>query len=403
MLFLNVILLLLFFLLLGTTSYFFVFSFASIFPLKVKVRNETVKHRFAVLIPGYKEDAIIIDVARDALKQSYSNGHFDIIVIADSFMSETLDQLRELPITLIEVSFEKSTKSKALNRAMHIIGDEYDIALVLDADNLMDNNCLDKINEAFGQDTVAVQCHRIAKNLNTSFAILDGVSEEINNGIFRKGHRAIGLSSGLIGSGMAFRYDYFKEVMSGIEAIGGFDKELELKIFQDGKVIEYLDEVYIYDEKVQKSEVFYNQRRRWLSSQGRGFLNYLNGAFAQLLKGNIDYFDKVFQWIHPPRVIYLAALVLISSLVIFFHPDERMALLWSGMLLAGILSLVFATPIKYYNWKTLRAILSLPMALFLMLKAMFNLKGSNKQFIHTEHTALVIEKGSKTTNSRKAS
>jgi cellulose synthase/poly-beta-1,6-N-acetylglucosamine synthase-like glycosyltransferase len=42
-----------------------------------------------------------------------------------------------LPIKLIEVSFDKSTKSKTLNKAMATLDQDYDIAVVLDADNVM--------------------------------------------------------------------------------------------------------------------------------------------------------------------------------------------------------------------------------------------------------------------------
>jgi hypothetical protein len=57
----------------------------------------------------------------------------------------------------------------------------------------------------------AIQCHRCAKNANNDVAVLDGTSEEINNTIFRKAHNRLGLSSALIGSGMCFKYDLFKE------------------------------------------------------------------------------------------------------------------------------------------------------------------------------------------------
>jgi hypothetical protein len=39
-----------------------------------------------------------------------------------------------------------------------------------------------------------VQGHRAAKNTK-DFAMLDAISEEINNNIYSKGHRAIGMSS----------------------------------------------------------------------------------------------------------------------------------------------------------------------------------------------------------------
>ncbi|MFT5875817.1 MAG: hypothetical protein ACI8WT_004815 [Clostridium sp.] len=44
-----------------------------------------------------------------------------------------------------------------------------------------------------------------------------------------------------------------------------------------------------------------------------------------------------------------------------------------------------AIPIKFYTAATLRAILTLPKAFFLMFLSLFKLKGANKKFIHTEH------------------
>ena len=232
--------------------YIFIFSLGGLFYKKRKGSNSGEMRKIAILIPGYKEDEVIIEVAKSALQQKYALNLFDVVVIADSFQQETITELKALPIKLIEVSFDKSTKSKALNKAMDVIGDHYEVALILDADNIMEPNFIAKINDAFNKNYMVVQGHRVAKNVNTSFAILDAVSEEVNNHIFRKGHRALGLSSGLIGSGMAFDYPFFKRTMSTINAVGGFDKELELTLLRDGHMIEYLDDAYVLDEKIQK-------------------------------------------------------------------------------------------------------------------------------------------------------
>jgi cellulose synthase/poly-beta-1,6-N-acetylglucosamine synthase-like glycosyltransferase len=109
--------------------------------------------------------------------------------------------LRELPITTYEVTFETSTKAKALNYAMSQLTEQYDIALILDADNIMATDFITKLNATFDLGYQVVQGHRTAKNTNSPTAILDAISEEINNHILRKGHRALGLSSALIGSG----------------------------------------------------------------------------------------------------------------------------------------------------------------------------------------------------------
>lgn len=98
--------------------YIFVFAFAGLFYRQKPYPIATTKRKFAVLIPGYKEDEVIIEVAQEALLQEYPKASFDVIIIADSFQPGTLAKLKALPIKVIEVTFEKSTKSKALNKAI---------------------------------------------------------------------------------------------------------------------------------------------------------------------------------------------------------------------------------------------------------------------------------------------
>ncbi|GLB51323.1 glycosyl transferase [Neptunitalea chrysea] len=372
--------------------YIFIFAFAGLFKQKKRKIKEQKKRKYAVLIPGYKEDSVIVEVAEKALQQSYFKEFYDVVVIADSFQPETLDTLRQLPIKLVEVSFEKSTKSKALNKAMETIGDAYDVALILDADNIMEPDFIEKVNDAFDQGYIVVQGHRAAKNLNTSFAILDAISEEVNNQIFRKGHRNLGLSSALIGSGMAFNYHFFKSTMNKVNAVGGFDKELELKLLKDGKKIEYLHDAVVLDEKVQKADVFGNQRKRWLSAQFIYFKRYVWSGIKELLvKGNIDFFDKVYQMVSPPRILLLGIVTFITVfylLIGVFHLNKPFTILpdyWYIVFCITVLAFIMAVPKKFYNPKTLKAVSSLPKAFFTMLLSLFKLKGANKKFIHTQH------------------
>lgn len=373
--------------------YVFLFAFFAVFYRAEKPKPCVINRRMAVLIPGYKEDNVIVEVAMDALKQNYPSDAFDIVIIADSFRPETLLALRALPIKLVEVKFEHSTKSKALNAAMAQLTDRYDVAVVLDADNLMEPNFLAKINQAFANGFQVVQGHRVAKNMNTAFAVLDAISEELNNTIFRKGHRVVGLSSALIGSGMAFDFEMFKSRMSTIEAIGGFDKELELTLLRDGVKIEYLNDALVYDEKVQKIEVFENQRKRWLSAQFVYFSRFFwPGLQALFTKANFDFFDKVYQMISPPRVLLLGFTLILCVLsfgvrsiwgdVPFFMLTTNawlLALAWI------VVAFAIAVPVKFYNKKTLYAMLTLPKAFWSMFLSLFKLKGANKKFIHTQH------------------
>jgi cellulose synthase/poly-beta-1,6-N-acetylglucosamine synthase-like glycosyltransferase len=369
--------------------YVFIFSLGG-HTYKKRKRLKNISHRaVAVFIPAYKEDAVIVDVAKNALKQDYPKEYFDVVVIADSMKEETLTRLRALPIIVVEVSFENSTKTKALNKAMATLERKYDVALILDADNIMEYEFISKINESFSNGYQIVQGHRKAKNLNTSFAILDAASEEINNHIYRRGHRALGFSSGLIGSGMAFDYNLFKSTMANIKAIGGFDKELEFEMAKQEIIIEYLQEAYVLDEKIQKSSDFSKQRKRWLSTQVVYLKKYFWMGWVQLFKhGNLNFFDKLLQMIVPPRVLLLGLTIIFT---LFYVLNEFWLqlnttvpmLFWAITAILLFLAFVLALPKSFYNKNTFKALVSLPGAFFRMFMLLFNLKGANKKFIHT--------------------
>lgn len=372
--------------------YFFIFATASLFPYKLK-GNQKKLHKYAVMIPGYKEDEVILDVIEEAVQQDYPSEKYDVIVIADSYQQDTLDEIKKKPVTLIEVAFEKSTKAKALNKAMDMLPDNtYDVAVILDADNIMERDFLTKINEKFTDNRDIIQGHRIAKNINTPFSLLDAISEEINNNVFRKGHRKMGLSSALIGSAMAFRYDYFKKEMKRIHAIGGFDKELELVITQGQKIIDYHPQAYVLDEKIQSSASFSKQRKRWLAAQ----VNYLQKNFFSafkllLLKGNVDYFNKVLQFLQPPRLLILGLVVIINIFSVIFNQPTLMYW-WLGILAVVVTGFLFSVPLHFYNGRTVRALLFLPLGFLLMLRSLLFHREARTKFIHTEHSGNIKKK-----------
>ena len=299
-----------------SSLYILIYAIGGHFYRKRMIKTSLCYSKFAVFIPAYKEDEVIEEVARTALNQNYPSKYFDVIVIADSLKKQTINSLNQLPIKVVEVSFESSTKAKALNMAMTQLEDNYEYALILDADNIMEGEFLNKLNTAFKYDFSVVQGHRKAKNLNTSFAILDAASEEINNHIFRKGHAALGLSAGLIGSGMAFEYKLFKSIMKPINAVGGFDKELEFELAKAKIKIKYLQDTIVLDEKIQKPIDFSIQRKRWLATQFIYLKRYFIEGWKQLfLKQNINLFDKVWQMLIPPRLLLIG----LTFLIAFFY------------------------------------------------------------------------------------
>ncbi|WP_169788186.1 glycosyltransferase [Rufibacter tibetensis] len=342
--------------------------------------------RICVLIPAYRENEVVLETSRAAMNHQY-NGEFDVYVIADGLLPETVSKLKSFGVNVIEVFFEKSTKGKALSTALdQIPANKYDIAAILDVDNIMGSDFLQEVNNAFGAGYRVVQAHRTAKNMDSSFAFLDACNEEINNHIYRKGHFAVGMSSALIGSGMAFGFSYLKDLLKGIGETVGEDKELDFRIVKDQERICYLDKVYVYDEKIENAKVFTQQRTRWIAAQVEFLKKYAGEGVVQLVKhGNFEFFNKVVQAFLVPRVLLIGILGLffLSS---FLLPVGPSPLFWGIQLVMLSAALFIALPARFYKSKQLvQALVQLPYALFCMVKALFQIKKAKTSFLSTPH------------------
>ena len=369
------------------SSYAFILGIAGLFFRKPSPPPAAAFRKFAVLIPSYKEDAVIVSVAQQALQQSYPPENYDVVVIADSLQPQTVVALKQLPIRVVEVVFDKSTKVKSLNHAMAEIGDNYDFAVILDADNVMAPDFLTKVNDMLAGGFRAIQAERVSKNQSTSMSVLDGFSERINNYIYRQGHVAIGLSCSLIGSGMVFEYHVAREILASMESIGGFDRELELHLIRRKIRIWYAKGTLVYDEKVESTEVFEKQRTRWLSSQFVYLKKYFNEGMAAFFKADFSMFNSaILKNIQLPRVINLGMLVILSIVTFLLRDYLTFRYYpWVLFLAMNIIAMALAIPLRYYNWQMVRSVFLLPRVAIKMFGLLFRLKGANKSFIHTPH------------------
>lgn len=375
--------LLLYLLLAANVGYLLLFALASKFSRPKKYPNVQQLHRFAVLFPAYGEDGVILSAVHSFLKQDYPKEKYDIIVISDHMLDATNEALRTLPIRLLVATYPESSKAKALTLAMEAIaGEAYNKVVIMDADNTTSPQFLTELNRASVAGLKAIQAHRVAKNLNTDVAILDAVSEEINNSIFRSGHIVLGLSSALIGSGMALDADWFRQNVTRLQTAGE-DKELEALLLKQRIPIGYLANLRVEDEKTQKKGAIKNQRKRWIAAQFGSLRAALPHLREALQKGNLDYVDKVVQWALPPRIVLLAGVFFLSTIATLIHPLASVK--WwmlSGTLIA---TLTIAIPRNLMNRQLLKALLQVPPLALMMIANLFKLKGVNKRFIHTAH------------------
>ncbi len=343
--------------------------------------------RFLVLFPAYKEDRVIINSVEQFIEQDYPEDHYTVAVISDHMQPETNKTLAEYPIQLLQPTFEKSSKAKALQYAINTIEEQvlrnstFDYVVILDADNVVQPSFLSQLNVLCNSGYDVIQCHRCAKNADNKVAVLDGVSEEINNTLFRKAHNRLGLSSALIGSGMCFKYDLFhKNVHMLVTA--GEDREMEALLLRQNVFIKYAADIHVFDEKVSNQDNFQRQRMRWMTAQIQSLLTMLPDIPQTLLHGNINYVDKTVQQALIPRSMLIIILGGMSVLMTLVNPVWSIK--WWILFGSLALSLFIAIP-GPLRVRSFSKALAIPGLVLRMIKNLLHIDHKNTDFIHTEH------------------
>ena len=305
----------------GTVLYLGIFSIASLFNRTSVLQKAKKQKRIVVLIPAYKQDAVIEHTVISILGQAYPQRMFDVTVISDHQDEMTNMRLAQYPITLLTPNFEESTKAKSLQYAILNLPEFkiYDIALVLDADNIVEQDFLENVNNAFDvAATKAIQLHRISRNRDTAAARMDAIFEEINNAIFRKGHINLGLSSAIAGSGTAYDFTWFKTNVMRTKT-SGEDKELEALLLRQEIFIDYFDHIYVYSEKKRSTAKLNEQRGRWASQQLHNFIRNIRFLPGAIFRKQYDLADKIIQWMLVPRTTLMGIIMVMSIVLPFIY------------------------------------------------------------------------------------
>ena len=328
----------------GTVLYLGIFSVLSLFNRSSESTTSKTQRRFCILIPAYKQDAVIEHTVLSILGQSYPQRLFDVTVISDHQNEITNMRLAQYPITLLTPNFVESSKAKSLQYAILNLPEFkiYDVVIILDADNIVDPEFLSNINDAYESSaTKAIQVHKVSRNRDTAAARMDAIFEEINNNIFRKGHINAGLSASLAGSGSAFDFNWFKtNVMKAKTA--GEDKELEALLLRQQIFIDYFDNILVYAEKKRSTTSLNEQRGRWVARQFQNLLRNIKFLPGAIFNKQYDLADKLIQWMLVPRTVMVGIIMLMGIILPFIY--LTLVLKWWAIGAFCLLFFALATP-----------------------------------------------------------
>lgn len=377
-----------------STAYVLLFALVALIPRRRRCSCRTAdggkedggedgkNHSFLILFPAYHEDNVILQSVKTFLRQDYPADKYHVTVVSDHMSPETDKALAGLPLTLLTPVFDRSSKARAMQYAMENTGKDYDYVVILDADNIVEPDFLRRLNRSCQQGHRAIQCHRCAKNSDSDVAMLDGVSEEINNTLFRKAHNRIGLSSALIGSGMCFSHEWFRANVP-LLSTAGEDRELESLLMLRRVYIKYEEDIHVRDEKVSSGDNFQRQRLRWMSAQVNSLLSMLPHIPQAIASANIDFIDKTVQQMLVPRSILLVVTLFMAAVTVVAAPAWSVK--WWVLFVLLCLALLTAVPPQMRTRTLFGHLPALPGLAMKMLCNIIKIDKSNKEFIHTSH------------------
>ena len=336
---------------------------------------------YAIIVTAYQETYTLNAAVTSLLRLNYSN--YLIYIVADNCdISNLRFQNDKVILFRPEEHLQSNTRSHfyAIKRFRR----QHDYLTIIDSDNLVDSEYLNELNVLFAQGYKAVQGVRKAKNLDTVYACLDAVQDIYYHFYDREILFALGSSSTLAGSGMAFTTSLYQRFLECFEIEGaGFDKVLQIEILKQNNRIAFAKKAIVFDEKTSRSDQLIKQRARWFNT----WFKYAKLGIKLLRQGILDLnwnqFLFAVLFLRPPLflIVLVSFLFMIASLFINGTLFMYWLLAFALFFLAIFIALVHSKAEK----KIYRAMAGIPAFMYYQLLSLLRVRKANKISVATQH------------------
>lgn len=268
-------------------AYVFVLGMAGLVQFRV-TKSHKPKNTFAIIVPAHNEEMVIGPIVDNLLHLDYPRELFDVFIISDNSTDATADIARSCGAQVYE-RFNTTERGKgyALEwffNKLFKMPKNYDAVVIFDADNLVDTQFLQHMNNRFCDGSKIVQGYIDAKNpLDTWVTASFAMSFWVANRMAQLSRYNFGLSNTLGGTGMAISVDLLKEIGWGATSLTE-DLEFSLKALLLGHKTTYAYEAVVYDEKPLTFMQAWRQRKRWALGHVELFRTYSAKFIKQAIK-----------------------------------------------------------------------------------------------------------------------
>lgn len=338
---------------------------------------------FAAIITVHQDTKFIAPLVDSFLKQNYSN--FIVYIVADD-CNLTAISFTDNRIIFLQPENALNSKIKSIQFATDNFKRKHDAIIIFDSDNLVHPDYLKNLNKYFQRGFRVVQTHMLSKNIDNTYARLDSIGHIYYTFYERKIKMQLGLTSAILGLGIAVDLDLYKEIKYD-DTIGGFDKKLQAQMARKVKQIAFAEDAIVYDEKVENAAVLEKQRTRWIYS----YFNHFNESCLLILTGfknlNIGQMLLGATMLRPPMVLLLLSMMVLLLLSIFINPI--LLYIWFIIIVLYILNFILTIATQSQQKGMLQSVKYIPLLLFSQIKSLIKIKKAKKYFLKTEHKKVI--------------
>ncbi len=360
----------------GFGLYFIIISLCCFFKKPAAFSRHSPRTKFACLIAARNEEAVIGDLISCLHSQNYPRELFDVFVIPNNCTDRTEIISRKKGAYVINTEADVKSKGAALNRGIRrLLPDrQYDAFLILDADNLLNEDYLSAMNDAFVSGARVCKSRMESKNpYNSWVSGCYGLYFEMFNRFFNAPRAAIGLSPKLIGTGMAVKRDVLLKMGGWNTDTIAEDTEFSAECAIRRERVSWVPDAVAYDEAPDSFVVSLIQRKRWISGIMDVALLKTGGLIRELCKKHYYsdsqkglVFDSLMILLAPffqvlsilPGAILLASAIVNDIGVIYIHAVLiGLAVSYS---VTCVFALFLASCSNYRTDKMIKAVLMYP-------------------------------------------
>lgn len=272
------------------------FSYQAVYVLiglvkKPKKFKATQKHRFAVVISARNESAVIGNLIASIQSQSYDAELVDTIVVADNCTDDTAKIARDAGAIVYErFNRQQVGKGYALEFLFHKIEEDYGIEsydgyFIIDADNILEEDYIENMNNVFDNGYRVVTSYRNSKNFGANWISYGYALWFLREAKFVNNVRMmLGVSCAVSGTGFLVSSEIIKKNNGWKHFLLTEDIEFTVDNMLNGEKIGYCADAVFYDEQPETFSASWHQRMRWSRGFYQVFFKYGRQLASRFIK-----------------------------------------------------------------------------------------------------------------------